>query len=614
MSAIRDCLRENALFSGVSEEDLTNLEQAASIKQFQEFDRIAGGGISADVACLVLEGHVRVVILNDAEEEITLHYHEPGDMFGFAAMYEEFGFLTFIAIDTCKLLVVPHSAVRPFLNTRIASLQELNRFLALRLKQVYREYAKESTLSVKGTEGLPVRLKIREIMSSQLAVCSEQTTVAEAAKMMRDRNIGSLVVKDEREDIKGIITDKDLVTRVIANGIKPETAVVGTFLSHQPVTISHEAFYYEALLAMMNHQVSHLLVVDRSGLSGLLTMKDLLDAKSHRVLALTSQIEHAETFFDVCNLAEPMDKLVDQMKRENLHPSDICKVINDYDDRIHRKILHLAEREMIEEGWGAPPVPYCWLTMGSGGRMEQPRRTDQDNALIYRQPQEEFQEQTELYFAEFTKKVNHALRQFGFPECPGGVMAKNPIWCKSLAAWKHEISDWILQTDSQGIRNLSIFLDFRPVYGTVELAHELKLQVLYMTQNVPSFLHRLATDDLLSPIHLGWFEREVDVKTGVSVHFINAIRILALKHGIAQTNSLERLKALNDAGVFGQQEFERYRNVYEDLMHYRIEGIRTIEMQDLNKRERQRVKQTFQITKELQHFMFHTFQLEGLTL
>lgn len=615
MHSIREYLAHHALFSKLDEDALYLLEQSARILPFQEHDRLAGGDEPVQSVFLILEGYVRMAVINESEEELALHFYGPGDMFGWTALYSQAGVSpTFFGSDNGRLLVLPHSSIQSVIEKSPAALEELNRFFAKRLSQAYQDLAAESSSAARGVDRYPIRMKVGDIMTSHVVTCTPETTVSTAAETMRDRNIGSLVVTDENHEIKGIVTDKDLVTRVLANRLSPDTTTVGTFLTDNPIVISQEAFYYEALLAMMNHQISHLPVIGRAGLTGILTMKDLLDAKSHRALDVTLQIERADKLDDLYPLAGRLDELVNRMRQEGMRSSDICKIMGDYEDRMHRKILHTIEKELRSEGYGSPPVPYCWLQMGSGGRMEQPRRTDQDNALLYRDPPDHAKRETEEYFAVFAERANQALESYGFPKCPGGVMAANPKWRKSLSEWKTDLAEWILQPDTQGVRNLTIFLDFRPIYGTVELAHELRLRVLYLTQNVPDFLHRLVMDDATAPIHMGWFEREVDLKTRLSVHFINALRILSLKHGLSHVNSLERLNALTSADVFQNEEADRYRDVYEEIMRYRVAGIQRIDLASLGKKERQRLKQLFHTTKDLQNFMIQTFRLEGLAL
>ncbi|GAX89488.1 DUF294 nucleotidyltransferase-like domain-containing protein [Effusibacillus lacus] len=616
MEKAREILSDLDLFAGLNRDELELLEREARICSFQEHDKLAGADRPLEAVYVVLKGHVRVAICNDKEEEITLHYHGPGDMFGLAGLFAVSPMpFHFIAAESGEALLLPLRTVKQLLYKYPANLWAASRALAERLYQVYREFSNESSYGAKGVDQYPIRLKVGDIMSGDVATCRSETTAAEAAGIMGKRNIGSLVVLDGNGELVGIVTDKDLVTRIMATGLDPCVTTVGSLFTAGPITISHEAFYYEALLLMMNHRVSHLPVVDRTGLVGILTMKDLLDAKSHHALALTERIEHSDQIGDLCSLADRVEQLVDRMQSEGIRPSEICRIMADYDDRITRKIIRLVEKELAEEGFGPPPVPYCWVTMGSGGRKEQPRRTDQDNALIYRDPAADQKEAAERYFARLAEKTNDALHRFGFPYCPGGVMAKNPVWRKTISGWREEVADWIREPDGQGVRNLTIFLDFRPVYGTFELAHELRIRILYLTQNVPMFLHQLVLDDVQSPVHLGWFDRgEIEIKTRLSVHFINALRILSLKHGLPQVNSLERLRALTEHGVFTPEESSVYEEAYEELMRYRVGGIRKIDIGSLKKQERARLKRVFHITKDLQNLLIHSFRAEGLAL
>src|SRR5205085_2117416 len=105
------------------------------------------------------------------------------------------------------------------------------------------------------------------------------------------------------------------------------------------------------------------------------------------------------------------------------------------------------------------PGPWCWLALGSEGRMEQTFATDQDNALIYTEPR------AKAAFLAFADEVNHGLAACGFPLCTGDVMARNPRWCLTPEEWLGLFGGWIERPEGEALLNASIFFDFRALAG-----------------------------------------------------------------------------------------------------------------------------------------------------
>jgi CBS domain-containing protein len=95
-----------------------------------------------------------------------------------------------------------------------------------------------------------------------------------AARMMRDEDVGSIPVTDEGH-LAGIITDRDIAVRVVAEGIDPETATVGEFMSPNMITGHPEMSIEEAARLMGREQIRRLPVLDRNRLVGIVSLGDL---------------------------------------------------------------------------------------------------------------------------------------------------------------------------------------------------------------------------------------------------------------------------------------------------------------------------------------------------
>lgn len=115
---------------------------------------------------------------------------------------------------------------------------------------------------------------VRDTMTTQPASVERSRPVAEAARLMRDQNVGSLPVVEEGRLI-GMITDRDIVVRLVAEGRELESTSVGEAYSDQPVTVEPEQDLDDALTLMARYQIRRLPVTEGDRLIGMLAQADI---------------------------------------------------------------------------------------------------------------------------------------------------------------------------------------------------------------------------------------------------------------------------------------------------------------------------------------------------
>jgi CBS domain-containing protein len=115
----------------------------------------------------------------------------------------------------------------------------------------------------------------RDIMSPDVECVGENETLADAARKMRDLNVGALPICGEDNRLKGMVTDCDIVVQCIAEGGDPQTARAGELSDGKPVTIGADDSIEEALKTMKDHQVRRLPVIDRHSLVGMVSQADI---------------------------------------------------------------------------------------------------------------------------------------------------------------------------------------------------------------------------------------------------------------------------------------------------------------------------------------------------
>lgn len=443
-------------------------------------------------------------------------------------------------------------------------------------------------------------------------------TIQNAAAIMSEYRVGCLLIHDlaDEEKIVGIITDRDLRSKVVAAGLD-YTQPVGTIMSGPVQSVLSQSLCFDVLLKMMTTGIHHL-AVERSGrIIGVVTSHDIMLLQGHSPYYLFKEIRAQQQIPGLYPLAQKIPEVVRGLIAEGAKAGNITQMIAILNDHILGRMLTLLEKEM-----GRPPVPYCWLLMGSEGRREQTFKTDQDNAIIYTDPQDEDQKQAaEAYFAAFSAKAIDHLVNCGYPLCPGEIMAVNPRWCQPLSVWKRYFEHWITQPDPQDLLNATIFFDFRVGFGEAVLAEELRAHLNRQITGKDLFLFHLARQCMETRVPLSFFKNfivekdgehknRLDIKRQGLTPFVNFARVLALKNGVKETNTLARLKALVDGEHIQGELWSSASDAYELQMQQRlVHQLRQIEAgilpdnyidpADLSDLERRMLKDAFAVIERL---------------
>jgi CBS domain-containing protein len=143
-------------------------------------------------------------------------------------------------------------------------------------------------------------MTIGTLYSKSVATVGRDATAEEAARLMREKHVGALVVVNPGDSAipLGVITDRDIVLEAVVQGIAPETVDVGSLMSSPAVTVPEEAGVLEALSRMAAQGVRRAPIVDRNGrLRGLASVDDLLPLLAQelaRISVLINREQRAE--------------------------------------------------------------------------------------------------------------------------------------------------------------------------------------------------------------------------------------------------------------------------------------------------------------------------------
>ncbi|RJT95267.1 CBS domain-containing protein [Arthrobacter zhaoguopingii] len=115
----------------------------------------------------------------------------------------------------------------------------------------------------------------RDIMTGSVECVGEKDTLQQAAVKMRDLDVGSLPICGEDGRLKGMLTDRDIVVRCLADGGDPTSVTAGDLAQGKPVTIGADDTVEEAIRTMQDHQVRRLPVIDGHDLVGVISQADI---------------------------------------------------------------------------------------------------------------------------------------------------------------------------------------------------------------------------------------------------------------------------------------------------------------------------------------------------
>ena len=412
-----------------------------------------------------------------------------------------------------------------------------------------------------------------------VVTCNLETPIHEAASLMVERDTTSIVVETDAGAAVGFLTDRDFRKRVAGCQEADLQTPVRTIMSAPLITISGHAMIYEALMLMEEKTVQHLAVEDGGGRIGSVVRSgDLLRFHRYGPEVLPREIKRAASAEQVARCCRRLPALVKALIEAGARPRTVAYMTSAVCDAATSRFIELAVEEL-----GPPPVPFTFIAMGSQGRQEQTLLTDQDNAIIYQQDDAVSGAAASSYFLALGERVCQWLKRAGYALCDGKVMAGNPDWCRSLPEWKENFADWILKAEPKELLDFSICLDFRPVYGEAELAHELRAFIYQLLRDRPRFLPHLAQNALLfkPPFRLlgriikrGGPPEEagrLNMKETL-MPVIGFGRLYALRHKLPLTHSMERIEALVWKKVLQPSACDAVSASYDFLMRLRFQA------------------------------------------
>ena len=536
--------------------------------------------------------------------------YEAGDLFPISAVLAQRATTTaYLATEDTFALRLPADRMQAlaqlspvfgdFLNRRVLRFLDLSR-AALQAVYASRVLAEQS-----------METPLERLCRHEPVSCSPDTPLREALERMHRLRIGSMLVVNGAQHPVGILTRFDVLDRVALADVPLDTPMSAVMVG--PVhTLESDRSAQDAALLMSTRGIRHVPVTRGGRLVGLVSERDLYALQRMSLNQVSERIRHAPDIAALQAAADDIRRFARHLLGQGVQALQLTQLISHLNDVLTARLVALKVAEHRLD-----PQRFCWIALGSEGRGEQTVATDQDNALILSDEVGAAERDDLLAMA---REVNQALDTCGYPLCKGDIMAGNPDCCLTLSQWQQRFAHWIEQGSPQDLLNASIYFDFRPLAGPVDLATSLREFVTRRASSNPRFVRQLAVNGLVHAPPLNWRGQidttsvdghdTLDLKLQGTAILVDVARLYALANGIAATSTRERFEGVGPRLGVPAHEHQAWVAGFEFLQMLRLraqldgttigDNPNRIAVGALNDIDRRILRETLRVVRSLQ--------------
>jgi CBS domain-containing protein len=574
MQDVAEFLAKRDPFNGLDQAELDRLAGRAEVEFFSAGTTIFPQGESPQARVRVIRrGAVQLLDQGTPADQLG-----EGEMFGHPSVLS--GMPTRYearAEEDTLVYSLAASDVVPLL-IRPSSLRFLARSLLARARS-----ADENGIEAPSAE--VARQYASDLVRRPPVVLEPEATLREAARRMSAEE-SSYVLADLGDGEFGIVTDRDLRSRVVAGRLSPNDSVRAA-MSTPVVTVGSDQTGADVMLTMLDRDIRHVPVLSAPGnVLGVIVGIDLVAAEARSPFVLRRAIARARSKQQLREVAAQLRSTVASLHRAELTPFHVSDVISAVTDALTRRMIELAI-----ESQGPPPAEFTWTALGSHGRREPMPSSDVDSGMAWRdrpetdpltEPRRRLASaQTTAYMEAIAASVADCVRAIGWHLDPHGVTASGRFSASSIEEWQRSIGSWIERpSDNRVLIAVSIILDGRVVYGP---QRGLDVKRLLFERGDRSSLQRWMLRLALSSKPPTGFIRNLvvtasgrrqealEIKQAGLVPVVNLARYAALVGDIPATHTIDRLRAAGNLGVLPAEQARVLEEAFELFSALRLE-------------------------------------------
>ena len=592
-------------FENLTLNELDDIAEALDVVYFKDQTIIQASQSEPKFLYFILKG-----LIQEKNEDEVIAVYSKNEIFDSASLIKNFSKNSFVSAQETICYTLP----RELFMTILSQNQQLENYFF----QSISEKLNNNILHEKNKDMANIMIaKVKDAKVHKAVIIDSKTTIYEAAKVIKQEKIPTLLLKDKDGELY-IVTDSDFRQKVILNRMDFDDEVE-KIASKGLIYVDEDDFLFNAQLQMAKYGLKRVVVQNEAkNIVGILDQISLSSFFATNTFAVSNQIVKAETLEELKEASISFIKIIKSLNAKGVKIEFISKLINQLNKKLLDKLYKLlAPEELIGKS--------CLLVMGSEGRAEQILRTDQDNALII------YDDCTisEEKLREFTHNFTETLVDFGFPRCEGNIMVSNPYWCRKQSDFKDLIYKWVNEPSGDNFMNIAIFYDALCVSGDINMIKDLKSYLFKISSNSQSFYSNFAKVINSFDVPLGFFDGfvfnskdekhkdEIDIKRGGIFILVQGIRALSLQNKIYNTNTIKRVNALCDLGLFEKETAKELIMAFNFLTSLKLKS--NLEKLDINEKidnyinpnklntmEKDLLKDSFKIVNRLKkHLEFH---------
>lgn len=574
---------------------------------------------------VVKEGLIEIVATTPGGMEMVVDQREKGSFLGGTPIFTHQPYTAGArTVKETECYLIPAPRLIELSRNYPQVTRQFNRSFFSRVRRLYVDMVKDQGEHTQAqVEAYPFQKKLPEIMSSPVETCLPSTSVKDIARQMATRGLGAIVVCDQDQQLCGIVTERDLVAKVMAvQKLDIQQITAEQVMSANLYTLPSDTYMYEATSFMVSHQIKHLPLVDDNRLVGIVSLSDLMRYRSQKSMLLIGKIKSARDIDQLTEARAELVKIARVLLNESRSPIEIMEILSYLHHCILKRGYEIVLEQIQQEGVQPPDLDFCFIIMGSGGRREMLLGPDQDNGFIYADHPDSEKDRIEKFFDFFGERLVDAFAAIGYPRCNGGVMASNSFWRGRLKDWHERIYDWVHTPEPKKVMYSTIFFDFMPLAGDASLCQSLRDIVYQQIREFPLFLFHMMEQDFKHKVPLGLLgrfivEREephkgmLSLKQAGSVFIVDCIRMYLLENQLDAVTTIERLDRLVTAKLFNQDTAEHIKAAFEAFTFLRLRNEIALIEQDqfpshylnpheLTRNEQELLKEAFRAASKLQ--------------
>lgn len=613
-------LAQHEPFSHLPEDELAALPAQMGITYVRRGTTVVGLGEPNDTLHIIRSGAIDIV----AEDGLLLDRRDAGKNFGYSTLVgDRESQYTMTAVEDCVLLLLPRETFTQLLDAH----PDLERFFQTASRRV--AAAAEEVRDSGSAQVLRTRLS-ELIRDRELRTIEPTTPIAEAAATM-DRHRVTCLIVEAGEGEPGILTDRDLRSRVVAARVDPDRPVAEIMTS--PVrSIAASALVFEAMLLMGEAGIHHLPVEGEHGIEGVVTSSDIMRLLQADPIYLAADVERA-SYEELEGAYGRAAQVAMRFYERGASATESQRILTSIADGIARRLCDLAIEKL-----GPPPVPFAFVAVGSQARREMGPASDQDNALVLGNAFDP--DAHGAYFAELGRFVCEGLGHAGQALCPGDMMAANDAWRMTQAQWEHTFHGWVTAPDPDALLHAQVFFDFRTIFASDTAAetaarevHDAALASARGSRRLHTHLAAVAT---FREPPIGFFrglvvERSgeyastLDIKRGGTAAVVQMARLYAIVSGVDEVDTVARILASRSepGAIISTKGAEDLLGAYEYLadlvMKHQARQLRAGERPDyhidpkqLSERDRAALRDSFRVIKSLQNALANKYPVQAV--